>query len=588
MIDDATLAKDWIEFSSQIDSGEETVEEYERVKAAVYAFLQTKTKAELLQGALDRKLLIAPITTIADVADSPQLASRDYWQELARASRAPRADAAGRGVGPPVRFPGSIVKASATPLRPLGPPAPAGPAHRRGAGRTRPDAGRARPHLAGRCPASCPCTGIKVLDFMWAMAGPAATRVMADYGATVVRVESQHKVEVARTVQPFVGGKPGPENGGLFLNMNTGKLGLALDLNRPGARDIILDLVRWADVVCEAFSPKAMRSWGLGYDDLRAVNPDLIMLSSCLMGQTGPLAHFAGFGNLAAAISGFHNITGWPDRAPSGPFSAYTDYVSPRFTVAVLMAALDHRRRTGEGQYLDFSQAEAALHLLGPALLDYTRNGRVLGRNGNRDPAMAPHGVFPCRGHDRWVAVVVDGDETWRSLCEEVDRPDLARLTTAERLARVDELEAVVAAWTRALDEDEAERRLQARGVPAHVVANSPESWRDPQLAHRGHFVTTDHALHGPLVVEGTRWLFSRTPPTSYRAAPDAGPGRLRGAAASCWATTSTASPTWPPPSCWSSRPTREHPEGSMRRDHARSPGRSTSTTRCGRRPART
>jgi crotonobetainyl-CoA:carnitine CoA-transferase CaiB-like acyl-CoA transferase len=155
--------------------------------------------------------------------------------------------------------------------------------------------------------------------------------------------------------------------------------------------------------------------------------------------------------------------------------------------------------------------------------LDYLRNGRVLERNGNRDPAMAAHGVFPCQGHDRWVAVAVDSDETWRALCEELGRADLARLRTAERLTRVDELEGVVADWTSRFDEDEAERRLQARGVPAHVVANSPESWRDPQLAHRGHFVTTDHALHGPLVVEGSRWRFSRTPPTTYRAAPTLG-----------------------------------------------------------------
>jgi benzylsuccinate CoA-transferase BbsF subunit len=372
-------------------------------------------------------------------------------------------------------------------------------------------------------PGELPLAGLKILDFMWAMAGPAATRVLADYGATVVRVESERKLEVARTLQPFVGGVSGAESSGLFMNMNTGKLGLALDLSKPESRDVILDLVRWADVVCESFSPKAMKAWGLDYDQLREVNPQVIMLSSCLMGQTGPMAHFAGFGNLAAAISGFHNVTGWADRDPSGPFSAYTDYVSPRITVAVLLAALEHRRRTGQGQYIDFSQAEATLHLLGPALLDYGRNRRILGRHGNRDPYMAPHGAFPCIGRDRWVSIAVDSDAAWRELCAEMGRDDLAGLGTEERLRRVDELEELVAAWTAPQHEGDVERRVQARGIPAHVVANSPESWVDPQLAHRGHFVTVDHALHGEVTVEGTRWLFSRTPPTSYRAAPTLG-----------------------------------------------------------------
>ena len=160
-----------------------------------------------------------------------------------------------------------------------------------------------------------------------------------------------------------------------------------------------------------------MRSWGFGYDALRQVNPEVVMLSSCLMGQTGPLASFSGFGNLAAAISGFHAITGWPDRAPCGPYSAYTDYVAPRITVAVLLAALDHRARTGEGQFIDFSQAEASLHLLAPALLDYELSGRELGRDGNRHPELCPHGVFPCRARgdddDRWIAIAVEGDEAW-------------------------------------------------------------------------------------------------------------------------------------------------------------------------------
>jgi benzylsuccinate CoA-transferase BbsF subunit len=170
-------------------------------------------------------------------------------------------------------------------------------------------------------------------------------------------------------------------------------------------REVVRDLVRWADVVTESFSPKAMKGWGLDYESLKKIKPDIIMISSCLMGQTGPMAKFAGFGNLAAALTGFFNLTGWPDRVPAGPFSAYTDYVAPRFTAISILAALDHRRRTGQGQYIDQSQAEATLHCLSPAILDYTVNGHVQEALGNRDLYFAPHGVYPSAGSDRWVTI---------------------------------------------------------------------------------------------------------------------------------------------------------------------------------------
>ena len=209
-----------------------------------------------------------------------------------------------------------------------------------------------------------PLDDVKVVDFMWALAGPGTTRTLADYGATVVRIESATKIDGSRTVGPFHKNTPSNDGSGLFGTYNAGKLSLGLDLSKPQARAVVLDLVRWADVVCESFSPKAMRAWKLDYESLRATKPDLIMLSSCLMGQTGPLSSFVGFGNMAAAVLGFYNLCGWPDRAPSGPFGAYTDYVAPRFGAVSVLAALDYRKRTGKGQYIDQSQAESALHFL--------------------------------------------------------------------------------------------------------------------------------------------------------------------------------------------------------------------------------
>src|SRR5215471_779168 len=174
-----------------------------------------------------------------------------------------------------------------------------------------------------------PLQNVKVLDFMWVLAGPGITRVLADYGATVIRIESVNRTDPTRTVGPFQDGRSGAERSGLWANNNAGKYGITLDLSTDGAREIVRDLVLWADVVCEAFSPKAMRAWSFDYESLRKVKPDLIMLSTCLMGQSGPLAQFAGFGNLAAAISGFTNLAGWPGRQPAGPFGANTDYIAP-------------------------------------------------------------------------------------------------------------------------------------------------------------------------------------------------------------------------------------------------------------------
>lgn len=369
--------------------------------------------------------------------------------------------------------------------------------------------------------------GVKVLDFMWAMAGPGSTRILADYGATIVRVESTTRFDAVRMVGPFHNKQPAPNSSGLFNNMNTGKLPVTLNLSKPESREVILDLVRWADVVTESFSPKAMREWGFDYESLKRIKPDLIMLSTCLMGQTGPHAHFAGFGNLAAAVSGFYDPTGWPDRDPAGPFGAYTDYIAPWYNAAAILAALEHKYQTGHGQHIDLSQAEAALHFLSPFLLDQTVNGRTRSRMGNRDLNFAPHGVYEAAGEDRWVAIGVETDDQWRALCEAMQRPDLGRderLATVEgRLAHQDELDAAITGWTRQFDPHEAERTLQARHVPASAVETIPELYDDPQLRHREHFVDLEHPDFGTTTVEGTRFKLSRTPAQVGGAAPTLG-----------------------------------------------------------------
>jgi benzylsuccinate CoA-transferase BbsF subunit len=380
-----------------------------------------------------------------------------------------------------------------------------------------------------------PLSDVHVLDLTWVVAAPGASRVLADYGATVVRVETTKRIDTARTFGPFHGGGPNPEGSILFQSMNAGKLGLTLDLATPEGRDVALDLVRWADIVMESFSPPVKRKFGLDYESLRAVKPDIIMLSSCLMGQSGPLSDFAGYGSLAAALSGFYNVTGWRDRAPAGPYNAYTDTIVPRFVLVCLLAALDHKRRTGEGQYIDQSHMETALHFLGPALLDYTANGRVQVRRGNRDAEMAPHGVYPAAGDgfdklttsDAWVAIACRDDNDWRALCVAIDQPALAVderfATPSARLEHHDELDEIISTWTALRPPRETESLLQQRGVPASAVQVSPDLYADEQFRHRGHFVEAEHAVHGRIPVEGSRFRLSRTPARYERAGPTMG-----------------------------------------------------------------
>src|SRR6266481_6115331 len=268
-----------------------------------------------------------------------------------------------------------------------------------------------------------PLADLKVLDFSWAGVGPITVKYLADHGATVLRVESHARYDVVRLGPPWHDGKPGIERSQFYASYNTSKLGIGLDLSKPEARAIARRLAAWADVVVESYTPRVMRAFGLAYEDLRAVNPHLVMLSTCLQGQTGPYAEFPGFGQLAAALSGFYEIAGWADRAPAPPYGAYTDYVVPRLAATALLAAVDQQRRTGEGQHLDVSQVEAALHFLAPALLDHELTGRVATRAGNRSDHAAPHGAYPCAGDDRWIALSVRGEAEWRALCAVLAQP---------------------------------------------------------------------------------------------------------------------------------------------------------------------
>lgn len=517
---DEDLDFPWVDFPMEVMAGNIPPSEYDRIQDVAEAFTRTRTKADLLAEALERRLLLVPITTVQDVVEEKQYVERDFWRTIEMPS-----------VDKPIRVPGPMAKLSASPLVIESPPPTVG-AHTDEvlADTSRrpevPDDG-VEPDRTGR-----PLEGLKVLDFMWVMAGPASTRVLADQGATVVRVESSVRVETARTIGPFIDDEGGAENSGLFNNMNAGKMGLTLDVNNPASRRVIEDLVRWADVVTESYSPKAMKAWGLDYESIKAIKPDIIMASTCLFGQSGPLSSLAGFGTMGASMSGFYSMTGWPDRAPAGVAGAYTDYIAPKYLSAVLLAALEHRDRTGEGQYIDMSQAEASMAFLSPAVLDYEVNGRQAPTPGNRHPAMAPHGAFPTtpkEGGDegpeeQWITIAIDSDENWQRLCTMAGLgADLAGLDLAGRQAIEDDLEAKLGAWTAGQDGYQLQEQLQEAGIAAHMVQASAELVEDPQLIHRQHFREVAHADHGTFWVEGPRFTMSRSTTDLTDAGPSLG-----------------------------------------------------------------
>ena len=268
-----------------------------------------------------------------------------------------------------------------------------------------------------------PFEGVKIVDFGWVGVGPLASEIVASMGATVVRVESPSRPDPLRMAPPFKDGEMGINRSAFFAQNNANKYGVTLDLYKPNAKRVIERLIKWADAVTSGFSPGAMEKWGLGYEELRKIKKDLIVLATSMQGQTGPHRTYRGFGNTMAAASGFYYLTGWPDGNPGELFGAYTDIPNLWYTAVSLMAALDYHRRTGEGQYIDQSQLEGSLQLLAPEILDWTANGRITERRGNRDSIAAPHGTYPCKGEDRWVAITVSDDRDWRGFCEVLGAP---------------------------------------------------------------------------------------------------------------------------------------------------------------------
>ncbi len=366
--------------------------------------------------------------------------------------------------------------------------------------------------------------GVKVADFSWSVAGPIVTKCLADHGAFVVRIESARHPDVIRTTRPYKDNVPGVNRAGFYAAYNDNKYGVALNMSHTRGLEVARRIAAWADIVAESYIPGTMERWGLGYGELCKINPSVIMFSTTNQGQSGPRARQRGFGYHLTSLAGFVHLSGWPDRGPSMISVAYTDIVSHHFTVAALVAALDYRRRTGKGQHLDISQYEASVQFLAPLLLDTTANDHVSGRMGNRNETAAPHGVYPCQGEDRWCAIAVLTDRQWNGFCRSIGDAEWSRSdrfsSLPARKQNEDELDDLIAAWTRNFAAEEVMEKMQSNGVPAGVVSNCRDIYRNPQLRERCHFIPLEHPEIGRYYFESPPFVLSGTPAEIKRPSP--------------------------------------------------------------------
>ncbi len=493
--DDAIARVEWLGWMNRARAGELDVALFNRAWDRLGEAFAGCTKTELLTLAVEHKLLLAPILTSTDLLLDQQLATRDFWRDVGG-----------------LRFAGPFARLSATPVELLRPaPAAGADQHLLGAPRATP-AGPGRRTRA--------LEGIKVADFAWVGVGPIISKALADHGAETIRVESSARQDILRQLPPFKDGEPGVNRSQFFANFNTSKRSIDLDLTAPDDLALALEIARWADVLVESFVPGTMARFGLDYRRLAELNPRLVMLSTCMRGQTGPQRRYGGFGNQGAALAGLFSVTGWPDRPPCGPWGAYTDFIAPRYGVAAIAAALLWRQQSGRGQYIDLSQIEAGIQFMGPLVPHVAAGGTQRCSPGMQSDWAAPHGVYACAGEERYVALAVDTDAQWRSLAALLGCDHWSGLDAQARHAAGEEIEAALAAWAREHPRDELITLCRRAGVPVAPVAWPSELYADAQLAHRNFFQQLDHAEMGRVHYDGHATLFSATPARLDRPGP--------------------------------------------------------------------
>ena len=502
---------DWASLSP-LATFDEEVESWQKLFAA---FFLSHTKAELYEGALQRHIPLFPVFTTREIVQDHQLAIRQAWVSVEHAE-----------LGASFTYPGAPIKIPLTPWQ-ISRRAPLLGEHnkevlaelkattlqRNKHGKPNELQNPNKPND----PTPKALDGLKVLDFTWFLAGPLVTKYMADFGAQVIKIESNNNFDMTRASMPFKDGIPGLDRSATFRLYNTSKISMALKLSTPQGQAVAKKLAAWADVVVENFTPGVLARWGLDYENLRKVNPDLVMLSTSNQGQSGPHSRHPGFGWNLSGLGGFNHLTGWPDREGVEPVSAYNDFASPWFGVVSILGALGYRDRTGKGQYIDLSQYEAGLCYLSVPLLDFAVNGREWNRRGNQSDEACPHGAYPCRGEDRWCAIAIHTETEWNTLCHVIGKPMMAGephfATFKDRKQNEEELDRLIGLWTQERSAEEVMAILQRAGIAAGLVENMQDVLeKDPQLRHRNYFQLLEHPTAGMLYHTGWSAALSRTP----------------------------------------------------------------------------
>lgn len=362
-------------------------------------------------------------------------------------------------------------------------------------------------------------TGIRVIDFTWIGAGSYTTKMLADLGADVIKIESSQRLDTLRVTKPFKDGVPGVNRSGYFADRNSSKRSITFNVKDPRGLELAKKLISGADLVTNNFTPGVMDKLGLGYETVRAISPRIVYAAMSMQGATGPEKNDLGYGLTIAALTGLLHMTGLPDREPAGTGTNYPDHIpNPGHAAFAILAALRHQRRTGQGQYIDVAQMEPMLAMLGPSLMNYFVNGVIEGRNGNARPDHAPSGVYPCMDSDRWITIEVCNDSQWHALVQVLDLPDRPEWAGMNaRLAHRPDIDAVILSRTRLWDMHELAAALQRAGVPAGPVYDARDVMGDPQLNHREHWVKLHHPEMGPSTYNAAPYRYSdaQSMPTS-------------------------------------------------------------------------
>ena len=362
-----------------------------------------------------------------------------------------------------------------------------------------------------------PLAGLRVADFCWIGAGSYTTKILADLGADVIKIESSARLDSLRNARPFAGGEKGVNRSGYFADRNTSKRSVTINLKTDRGKTVARELVLASDVVTNNFTPGTLDRLGLGYDVIRSERPDVVFVEMSMQGATGPARDYMGYGAMIAAMCGFSTLTAEPGGLPLGTGTNYPDHVpNPCHAAFAILAALRHRRRTGEGQYIDIAQTEPTLAMLGPAYMAAAA-GQAPAAEGNQHLASAPHGVYPTKGEDRWIAIAARDQGEWMSLISVLGADALGkdpRFARAEsRLVHAAALDDAVGVFTRAFTADDLMAALQAQGVPAGTVRDAEGVVdADPQLASRGHWVRFDHPEMGRTIYNAPPFRFADDP----------------------------------------------------------------------------